>query len=129
DAAAVMSQQTELAHQAAIDGDAAAKARTTARSGAAPAGDAASVMSMQTELAHQEAVDRDAAGEAQTPAPEALTTDDAAARMSMQTDLVHQAAASEPLPVNEPVQTTAPIDFGLGSIANLTIDKIEAMFG
>jgi hypothetical protein len=125
DAAAMMSLQTEFAHRAAVDGDAAAKARATAPQTSSGA-DAASMMSMQTELAHQEAVDGDAAGEAQTTVPDASSPEDVAARMSMQTDLVHQAASSEPLPVNEPIQTTSPIDFGLGS---LTTDKIEAMFG
>jgi hypothetical protein len=76
---------------------------------------------------------------------------DVPAAMSIQTDLVHQASVSEQpvapptpvdpqtttlgaypagdpaaLPIDEPVQPTPPIEFGLGE---LTPDKIEAMFG
>lgn len=109
------------------------KTETTApATGASAPTDPVTQMSMQTELAHRAAEAGDAAVETEAPAaPETATGPDPVTQMQMQTDLVHQAAATEPLPpvqpaVDEQVHTTGPIDFGLGDI---TIDKIEAMFG
>lgn len=133
DAAAQMSMQTELAHRAA-SGEAppAAQQPTGPAPDAPPVTDASATMSMQTQLAHEAAVAGVAGSEApaETTAPDTSAVADAATRMSMQTDLVHEAAATRAID-QTPVSghPAPPIDFGLGMLRELTIDKIEAMFG
>jgi hypothetical protein len=133
DAAAQMSMQTELAHRAASgEVPPAAQQPTGPAADAPPVTDASATMSMQTQLAHEAAVAGVAGGEApaETTAPDTSAVADAATRMSMQTDLVHEAAATRAIdqtPVSE--HPAPPIDFGFGMLRELTIDKIEAMFG